>query len=176
MANVMSDEDITVVLGTAWNGKFGLDEDDVIVLQNNGTESLWSEDGTDVMDESTNRILVQLRNEINQDYVYLYVIHNNITTPTLYYTAVLGVFRANSGDDGNYNFKDVFDTTLTSSSTRITASYTNAAMDAFTGYTPAVFKSMVQASDPEPPPSNALTLNLPLQRVRTITKPRVPRI
>src|SRR5690606_13471358 len=52
--------DIQVVLGSKWTGANGRNPNDVIVLKNVPATTVWTENGTNVANTSTNRLRLQL--------------------------------------------------------------------------------------------------------------------
>lgn len=103
---------IQVTLGSKWNNTWGLNENDVIVLNKVAGQDKWTEDGTDTPDSSTNRFRFTPSDPSGprvvihgayQNVTYVSSLSTSVTTTSWYKELQL-----DTPGTGNYTFLDIF--------------------------------------------------------------------
>lgn len=140
-------DEINVTLGDAWAGRFGMDPNDVLLLQKVSGQDKWSEDGTTTFHTTNNRLMIGFGHG-SVDFIDLYVINWTTGAFTIEVQINLTTGQANNGTI--YNFKDIFDDTQTS--INIQHNFGPTFMSNFTGYqtdfNPSFFKAIEDADAP----------------------------
>jgi len=134
---------IQVTLGSAWAGVNGLDPSDTIELEQ-VSSGVYSEDGTDTPNTSTNRIKIVFTSAGIADQVNVY------GAATTGWDSAAAVDASFSPTDSTYNFLDLF------SASSLSASLKTPWMSGTGDYNPNVFSDLASytpptSTTPEPP-------------------------